>query len=131
MLGAPLPPSARPAATYNGPPRLIVPTVGTPGRPPRATDLKVILLSSAPPTDGGALFWRPLGRGLFSRVPLDHVARAVYRVTLPPVPAGVWAIEYYIRAKAGTETLLWPPTAPTTNQTLVVTGLTPRAAGGG
>jgi len=60
-----------------------------------------------------------MGRGDWQAVPLRHVARAVYTVTLPPVTGE--SLEYYIEAgTAGGAMLRWPATAPELNQTVVV-----------
>jgi hypothetical protein len=65
-----------------------------------------------------------LGRGEFREQDLTHVARGVYRVTLPSVRDD---IEYYIAAEtAGGKKLVWPVTAPEMSQT-VVTWVPPRA----
>ena len=72
----------------------------------------------------GTLNCRALGEGRFARVPLNHVARRVYRVTIPAAPRGATAIEYYIEADAGGATLVWPATAPNMNQTVVISALT-------
>jgi hypothetical protein len=53
-------------------------------------------------------------------MPLQHRARAVYEITLPPV-AAEGDLEYYVQAitQQGTP-LRFPPTAPAINQTVVV-----------
>jgi hypothetical protein len=124
-LGGELPAAATPGSRYAGPARIIMPTVRTQAAPGESVNLKVIVLA---PQDGdqepvpaaGTLFWRSLGSGEFHKVPLTHVARAVYSVALPPIPADATAIEYYIHAVAGTQTLNFPATAPTINQTVVM-----------
>jgi len=65
-----------------------------------------------------AVSWRPLGTGEFTEVVMDHVARGVYRVTLPPEAVAA-DLEYYVQA-GGSEGLCFPPTAPKVNQTVVV-----------
>ena len=62
---------------------------------------------------------RPLGSGAFVSNPLTHVARGVYRVTLP-APSIESDFEYYAQAKRGDSSLVFPPTAPALNQTVVV-----------
>jgi hypothetical protein len=47
------------------------------------------------------------------------VARGVYTVTLPTDTVKV-DIEYYIQATTGGPSMVFPPTAPTMNQTVVV-----------
>ncbi len=60
-----------------------------------------------------------LRQGEYKSIPLQHVARGVFMVTLPP--AGDQPIEYCVKATAadGRE-LIWPATAPKINQTVVV-----------
>jgi len=123
-LGADLPATAAPAMRYAGPPRIIMTTVRTQAAMGESVALKVIILPGTAAQDAvaGALFWRPLGGGEFQKVPLTHVARAVYGVTLPPLTGDAPAIEYYIDATAGAQTLHFPATAPVLNQTIVCTG---------
>jgi hypothetical protein len=79
--------------------------------------LKVIILGDNP--QNAALYWRPLGTGGFRKIPLQHVVRAVYTVSLPP--AAVQSdFEYYLRAKAGGQSLRYPATS--FNQTVIVAG---------
>jgi hypothetical protein len=68
----------------------------------------------------GAIFWRPIGKGDFAKVPLAHAGRRVYKAQLPPAPADAPAVEYYIQATCGGAPLVWPPTAPAMNQTIVI-----------
>jgi hypothetical protein len=115
-LGAPLPAAVQLRKSYTGPARIIVPTVRSLAAKGEALNLKVIALDQQAIQEG-ALYWRPLGAGKFTRVPLKHVARAVYTVTVP-VAAD---LEYYIQAKTSDgKALAWPPTAPALNQTVVV-----------
>ncbi len=97
---------------------MLVPVVRTgliAGEPLR---LKVIVLGGKPQV--AALHWRPLGTGEFAEVPLTHVARGVYAVSLPP-EAVKDDFEYYVEAQIGGADLKFPPTAPRLNQTVVVT----------
>lgn len=117
-LGEDLPPEALPPADYAGPPRLFVPVVRTSLMPGETLKLDVILLGAAPKE--AAVHWRALGLGQFARVPLEHVARGVYTATLPP-EATKADLEYYVRVVAdGERVLVFPQTAPTLNQTVVV-----------
>jgi hypothetical protein len=118
-LGEPLPVEAKLEREYPGPPRLIVPTVRTSVAEGETLNLKVIVLAKAPPSET-ALYWRPLAMGEFGRIPLTHVARGVYTVELPDRASGVPAFEYYIEARADDQTLRFPVTAPSLNQTVVV-----------
>jgi hypothetical protein len=135
LLGESLPAEARPGTKYEGPPRIIVPTVRTSVTAGEALALKVIVLAKAPPREA-ALEWRSLGQGEFTRVPLVPAARGVYSVKFPPGGAEGMALEYRIKVIAGGgETLYFPATAPALNQTLVVVPgpaapVTARAGGG-
>jgi hypothetical protein len=127
-LGAPLPADAAPGLAYRGPARIIVPTLRSQVNPGEPLSIKVILLAAddapdkAPPT--GALFWRPIGKGDFAKFPLAHAGRRVYKAQLPPAPADAPAVEYYIQATCGGAPLVWPPTAPAINQTIVIAPMT-------
>ena len=119
VLGKPLPGEVRLSNAYPGPVRVIVPTVRTMSRPGERVTLKVILIAS----DGkasGELAWRPLGGSEFKYISLEHVARGVFQVKLPTIPAGAMGIEYFIQACADGRTLRWPATAPALSQTLVL-----------
>jgi len=121
VLGKPLPADAQPSATYSGPPRLIVPAARGSVQAGEALNLKVIVLADKPPQKL-ALYWRLMGRGDFAELPLDHVARGVYRVKLPAQAPDVTAVEYYVKAVLdGGETLHFPASAPAISQTVVVT----------
>ncbi|MFI5385791.1 MAG: malectin domain-containing carbohydrate-binding protein [Fimbriimonadales bacterium] len=127
-LGRPLPPSIEPTMVYQGPSRIIVPTVRTSAAPGERLTLDVILPSTGVVAKA-ALHWRRMGVGAYSAVPLSHVGRSVYRVTLPAVPTITQAIEYYIEAEYvesnARRRLMFPATAPAINQTVVVTSLVP------
>ncbi|MGA2033760.1 MAG: hypothetical protein ABSG68_16015 [Thermoguttaceae bacterium] len=139
LLGADLPEGALPARRYMGQPRLAIPvlrTVLAAGEPLRLT----VLVLGLQPQEAG-LYWRSLEklekqpptvehgvvtadgtmvwRHLFRKIPLEHVARGVYRATLPPA-ATQDDFEYYVSVSDGPRTLVFPPTAPTTSQTVVV-----------
>jgi hypothetical protein len=119
-LGSPLTGDVQPTREYAGPARILLPTVRTSVAAGESLPLKVILLAPRPP-NGGSLYWRPLGKGPYGKVPLAHVARAVYRSDIPAQSKDVLAIEYYVRATwdDGT-TSVWPATAPRVNQSVVV-----------
>ncbi len=102
---------------YQGLPRIVVPTVRGSLEPGETLSLKVMILAAAPASEA-SLFWRELGRGEFRKLPLTHAARGVYTATFPPGGAQS-DIEYYLEATCG-ETLHYPATAPTMNQTLVL-----------
>ncbi len=122
-LGRPLPPSIEPAMEYRGPDRIIVPTIRTSVAPREGLKLQVILASSGV-VSNAKLHWRRMGTGPYASVPLTLVGRSVYQVTLPPAPAKATAVEYYIEAEFvhanRPKKLVFPPTAPAINQTVVV-----------
>ncbi|MFH1921728.1 MAG: malectin domain-containing carbohydrate-binding protein, partial [Planctomycetota bacterium] len=120
-LGSPLPEDARPTRQYEGPLRVIVPTIRTIVTRGEPLNLKAIVLSANPPDDV-RLHWRPLGPGPFTEVHARHVARGVYRFSLAPNEMKT-DIEYYIEARAAGAIATFPATAPALNQTVVVTGL--------
>jgi hypothetical protein len=117
LLGEPLPPDAVPSKHYLGQPRLFVPEVRTGITAGEPLSVKVIVLGVKP--DAADLYWRPLGAGAFAKTPLVHVARGVYTVALP-AEAVKADFEYYVEAVSGGSKLVFPPTAPALNQTVVV-----------
>ena len=117
ILGAPLPSACQPSASYEGPARLIVPTVRTQIAPAERLSLKVIVLAATPPQTA-TLHWRKLGSRRFKIIPLQHIARGVYSVTLPAAQAD---FEYFIEAtRSDGQPLRWPASAPQLNQTVIV-----------
>ena len=116
MLGGELPPGVRLPREYDGPPRVIVPAVRTSLEAGEALSLKVLVLAKGRP-ESVAFCWRKMGQGVFRAVPLENVARGVYRLTLPAPAAD---IEYYLEAKADGQVVHFPATAPTLNQTVIV-----------
>ncbi|HUW61876.1 MAG TPA: malectin domain-containing carbohydrate-binding protein [Candidatus Bathyarchaeia archaeon] len=111
LLGGPLPPEAQLPADYAGPARIIVPVVRTSLEQGEPLNIVATVLAEMPP-GSVSLYWRPLGQGEFTEVPLAHVARAMYATMLSVNED----IEYYIKAADA----VWPATAPELNQTLVV-----------
>ena len=120
ILGDDLPENAMPSTQYLGRPRMFVPTVRSMLMVGEDLKLKVIILAQNQPKDA-ALFWRPIGRGKFKRIPLTHIARGVYSVVIDAGHIKQTDIEYHIKAGStdGT-TLTFPPAAPHINQTVVV-----------
>jgi hypothetical protein len=105
---------------YQGPNRIIVPTIRTSLKANEPLTLKAILLSQSASTEA-TLFWHPLGVKGFQKAPFQHVARSVYRVALPARAIAGRDIEYYIQAKfAKNQTLKFPVTAPLQAQTVVI-----------
>jgi hypothetical protein len=115
ILGGELPASVRLPRTYDGPPRLVVPTVRTllaSGEPLR---LKVIILTRGKNVEA-TMHWREMGRGAYVSVPLEKVGRGVYLALCPETEKD---IEYYIRVRTAGQEIMFPATAPVINQTVV------------
>jgi hypothetical protein len=115
--GAPLPAAVTPRKDYQGPPRLIVPTVRSVIAQGEPLVLKIIALDRQP-MRSVVVNERPLGGGQWREIPAKHVARAVYSVTLPVAAED---FEYRVTATtaAGLE-LHWPASAPAMNQTVIL-----------
>jgi hypothetical protein len=116
LLGGDLPAEAQLSKVYDGPARMIVPTVRTSIQVGEHSKLKVIILAQNPPQKT-FFYWRQLGQGNFKAVPLRKLARSVYTVD---VPAMMTDIEYYLEARVGDQDIAFPSTAPDLNQTIVV-----------
>ncbi len=117
ILGEPLPPSVRPARTYQGKPRLFVPTCPGLAEKGQRPALEAIFLDREPPREV-LLHWRILGEGPFKALPLGHAGRGVYKVQLPP--PGEEGLEFYLTATTASGVrLAWPPTAPGLCRTLL------------
>ena len=82
--------------------------------------LKAIVISEKP-AKAVTLNWRELGGKSFRKVPLKHIARGVYSITLDTKAIGANDFEYYITAQANPE-LHYPVTAPKMNNTVIVVG---------
>ena len=117
-LGAPLPAEAAPARAYRGPAKIIVPTVRSSVCQGEALKLNILALDQEPMRQIAVKF-RALGKGKWKTRSVTHLARAVYAATMTEARED---FEYYIIAEtAAGEKLVWPPTAPAMNQTVVVT----------
>ena len=116
-----LPAEAVPSDDYSGPSRIIVPTRRTVLKKGEELDLKLIILTNAE-VESASVYSREMGSGSkFATVPIRHVARDVYRASLPAEATSGRSIEYYVEAKTDDdETLRYPATAPRINQTVVV-----------
>ena len=98
--------------------RLVVMTARTAVAKGETLTLKIIALDKQP-VKAIVVNIRSLGRGDWQSIPVTHVARAVYKAELPAVEDD---FEYRVEAvSADGKTLMWPATAPTMNQTVVVT----------
>jgi len=119
ILGEPLPADAMPSDSYDGPPRLIVPTARASLTAGEDLRLKVIAVGAKAPARG-SVYWRSLGKGTFEKAPLEHVARGVYSARIPAAQIANHDIEYYVQTSVGGKTVRFPATAPVLNQTVVV-----------
>lgn len=120
ILGQDLPAEAKPRKNYCGAERIVLPT-RRPSLPVgESLQLKVLILAEKQPKEAAA-YWRPLGRGRYSRIPLAHVARGVYGVKLPPVTSQ--GVEYYVQLTgAGGNLVRYPASAPGLSLTVVAEG---------
>ncbi|MCY2950690.1 MAG: malectin domain-containing carbohydrate-binding protein [Planctomycetota bacterium] len=119
-LGRNLPDDARPSSAYTGPFRIIVPTLRGSIKLGESLQLRVLLLSQQPPTDAN-LFWRTMGHGSFTKIPLTHIARGIYNVAIPTDTPQITGIEYYIEATApDKQKAIFPASAPRISQTVIV-----------
>ena len=119
ILSEKLPEDADAPMSYDGPARLIVPTARTSLTAGEDLRLKVIALGPQK-VENGAVYWRPLGKGQFESMPLQHVARGVYSAQIPAGRIRETDFEYYVQAAIGRDKVTFPATAPTMNQTVVV-----------
>ncbi|MHC4460541.1 MAG: malectin domain-containing carbohydrate-binding protein [Planctomycetota bacterium] len=122
-LGEDLPVDAMPSKRYDPPksgPKIIVPTVRSSLMTGENLKLKVIIPAQNP-LKNAALYWRQMGKGKFNRIPLIHIARGVYSVSLPAERIDQTDIEYYIKVSStGGQEIYFPATAPDINQTVVI-----------
>ena len=117
IIGKQLPPEIKLSNVYTGPAHIVVPTIRSQIEKGQSLKLKVIILDKEQPKNA-AIYYRPLGKGTFQKIPLTHIDRAVYNVTLPPAEED---FEYYIQANSSTgKRLMFPATAPNINQTVIV-----------
>lgn len=119
LLGEELPTDAIPSGSYNGPLRLIVPTVRGSLSAGEDLQLKVIILAAAAPKNA-ALYFRPIGKGSYDKIPLTHIARSVYSARIPADRIET-DLEYYVEVNTtdGQEST-FPATATDINQTVVI-----------
>ncbi|RPH36460.1 hypothetical protein EHM92_04480, partial [bacterium] len=118
ILGRPLSEEMKLSRPYDGPPRVIVPTVRTMAGGNETLRLRVLILSRTPPTDA-SINWRTMGSARYDSQELKHISRGVYEAVLPVKDADV---EYFVAVKVGDQQLYFPASALEMAQTLVVTG---------
>ncbi len=118
ILGEDLPEEALPGKEYPSDVQLIVPTVRTSLMANEPLRLKIILLGDQ--ANEASIFWKPLAGKSYQNQELAHVSGGIYTVTLAPesIPED---FEYYIEVKSkGNETFVFPATAPSMNQAVVI-----------
>ncbi len=118
LLGEPLPADALPGRDYLGRTRLFVPVARTSlcaGEPLRLEAL--VLAGQQPPNVW--LHHRPLGRGEFRRQAMNPAGRGVYRLELPFEEISGGDLEYYVEIRDIDVPVVWPPTAPRLNHTVI------------
>jgi hypothetical protein len=115
-LGRPLPDDMKLLRVYDGPPRVIVPTVRTMANGNETLRVKVLVLSGSRPTEA-TINWRTMGSARYEAQDLKHVSRGVFEANLPVKDADV---EYYVEVKVGDQRLFFPASAPEIAQTVVV-----------
>jgi hypothetical protein len=109
-----------PSKEYQGRDRIFVNNLRTAAFDGEKLMLPIFIHTKQPPKSA-ALYWRELGRKSdFEKIPLTHLAGSCYQVNLPPLSEGRQEIEYYIEAELKNQSLVFPPTAPQLNQTVVL-----------
>ena len=117
ILGTPLPVEASVRTDYTGTPRIFVSSDCTRWKAGEPLEIRPFVLSKED-CKGVSLYWRPLGRGSFSKVEALHKERRAYRVILPESSDG--CVEYYLEASlADGQRIRYPSTAPAINSTVV------------
>ncbi|MCY3018274.1 MAG: GDSL-type esterase/lipase family protein [Planctomycetota bacterium] len=118
VLGEPLPAETAVSTAYRGAPRIFASAKCTQMNAGEPHEIRAFVLSG-PKCAGLNLYWRGLGEGAFKKVEAGHRARQAYRVALPAQSQGT--VEYYLEAVLDNgQKVLWPATAPSMNQTVVV-----------
>ncbi len=118
ILGEPLPVETVINTNYRGASRIFASSKGSQMSANEPYEIRAFVLSSRK-SAGVNLYWRSLGEGAFKKVIAAHRSRQAYRVNLPAQSQG--AVEYYLEAELDDgQKILWPSTAPSINQTLVV-----------
>ena len=120
ILGQELPDEATPSKPYEGPPRIIVPTIRSSLATGEDLRLKVIILAQKQSEDA-FLYYRPMGTDNYTMVALTHIARGVYSVTIPAREITKTDLEYHIKVTVDDDhSIYFPATAPQMDQTVVV-----------
>gem|GEM_PF-104222 len=118
IRGEPLPPETIINTAHRGEPRIFVSSKCSQMNVNEPYEIRVFVLSHQKSV-GVNLYWRSLGEGAFQKTIAALRNRQAYRVILPVQSQG--AVEYYLEAVLDDgRKILWPSTAPSINQTLVV-----------
>jgi len=116
-LDGDLPASALPWMEYRGTPRLFAVTKRSVVDRGESLSLKIIALDKAP-VKSVVVKVRPFG-GEWQTIPATHLGRAVYEAKLSAVQDD---FDYYLTAETdGGQKLVWPATAPSIKQSVVIT----------
>ena len=104
--------------TFNGQPKIIVPTVRTILEKDENLRLKVIVLDTQAAKEVSVNF-RPMGSNAeYTNARLNHIARGTFEITLNGIAED---IEYHINANlSGGRKLTYPVAAPKLNQTVIL-----------
>jgi len=121
-LRSPLPPNANPPKSYQGKPRLIVPTVRTILNENENLNLKAMVLTNTS-ISSVSLYVRKLGSTVVSKYSMPRITggRDVYKIILAPQKED---FEYYIEAiVTAHDVLVFPVTVPEKWQVVVIRNL--------
>ncbi len=115
----PIPIEGQLSREYHGPTRIIVPAKRTQLEPGEDLMLDVIILSREKIIEP-MLYWKPLAANSYSSMPLGHIARSTYRVTLN-ASALTADFEYYIQVNTKADgPMYYPAAAPKRNHTVIL-----------
>ena len=115
-LGKPIPDSANPTNVYDGAPLIRV--LGTETQINKGRPLKLSVIALGTGDTPPVLKVRPLGRGAWQDVPVEHKARCVYSAMIPPQADD---FEYYFES-GDTKFPVTAGSASPIYQTVVVAG---------
>jgi hypothetical protein len=120
ISGKPLPANITLSHTYQGIERIFIPAYRSLLEKDEDLNLKIIILSNDKAATA-KLHWRKMGMGKYSDLNIENVSRAVYSVQIPVSVINSEDFEYYITARMPSgKTLIYPPTAPEINNTVIV-----------
>lgn len=99
--------------------RIIVPAKRTLLESNEDLNLKAIILSKEPIKKAN-LYWRFLGYKRYQELPLQYIARGVYKVVILSEKIKQRDFEYYIKVESEKEKQFYPSTAPKINHAVVI-----------